>query len=126
MTEIESLKQRIDRLEDEREQDKKAEQKIRSEVEELRDRLKIVDDNQPDNEKEQLRGRVDELEEQNKHSFEENTQIKQRVADPEAQPEITIEDGDAPLAKVLNAKAAKYDVQWCEEEIEELAAGLPM
>jgi len=134
MTEIEALKQRVDRLETQREQEKREKEQLRSELKELRDQLNVVEENQLGKEQDQPRDRVDELEDQIKQLVEENAQLKQRVADLEAQPEISIEDendpigslevGNAPLGNVLTAKANKTDVEWCEEEIKEIEASL--
>jgi len=134
MTKIEALKKRVDRLEAEREQEKREKEQLRSEVKELRDRLETVEDRQPDSENNQPQDRIDELESQIKQVLKQNAQLKQRVADLEAQPDISVgnendpigslEVGNAPLGKVLTAKADKSDVEWCEEEIEELEAGL--
>jgi len=134
MTEIEALKERVDRLEAEREQEKREKEQLRSEVKELRDRLESIEGNQPETTNDQPQDRVDELEGQVKQLLKENAQLKQRVADLEAQPELsignendpigTLEIGNAPLGKVLTAKADKSDVEWCEEEIEELEADL--
>lgn len=134
MTEIEALKERVDRLEAEREQEKREKEQLRNEVKELRDRLETIEDSQPDTEIDQTQDRGDELECQIKRLVKENAQLKQRVADLETQPDISIgnendpigslEVGNAPIGKVLTAKADKSDVEWCEEEIEELEAGL--
>lgn len=134
MTEIEALKERVDRLEAEREQEKREKEQLRNEVKELRNRLETVEDSQPDTENDQPQDRIDELGSQIKRLVKQNAQLKQRVADLEAQPDISIgnendpiaslEIGNAPLGKVLTAKADKSDVEWCEEEIEELEAGL--
>jgi len=134
MTEIEELKERIDRLEDEREQEKREKEQLLSEVKELRNRLESIEGGQPDAMDDQPRDRVDELEDQIKQLVKENAHLKQRVTDLEAQPELsigdendpigTLEAGNAPLGKVLTAKADKSDVKWCEEEIEELGADL--
>jgi len=134
MTEIEALKERVDRLEAEREQEKREKEQLRNEVKELRNRLETVENSQQASKTDQPQDQIDELEDQVKQLVKENVRLKQRVTDLEAQPEVSIENendpirslevGNAPLGKVLTAKADKSDVKWCEEEIEELEAGL--
>ena len=90
---------------------------------------------------EQLKQTVKQLREENEQLRDENEELSERVnsledcvEELEAQPTVTIGDendpvgsleiGSAPVGRVLTAKASKSDVEWVEEEIEELEADL--
>lgn len=74
---------------------------------------------------------IDTLESENDALREENAELNDRVDELEEQPDVEITDDNdpvgsleidnAPIGKVLTAKADKSDVEWCEEEIEELS-----
>ena len=118
--EIEKLRQELEQLREEQDQ--------------LRDRVDDLEDQngQLEQENEELQDRVTELEDDKEQLQEANEDLRERVEALEDQPDIEIDDendpiatltiGNAPVGHVLTAKADKSDVEWCEEELEDLQA----
>ena len=109
---------------------------LREETESLRNRVDELEDKngQFERENEELQDRVSGLEDDKKQLKEEIKALRDRLDELEAQPEIEIEDetgpvatlkiGNAPVGHVLTAKADKSDVEWCEQELEDLKADI--